>query len=146
VLTATTLTAVAPAATWQIPPDVQLYSLEVGEQAQRLGESLVALSALIANARPANEDWINMTAEHITQIQEVQQTLKVMTPPDGLRQHHQTLLDTSAQCSEATVYLINGIDNRQLADLEASSLLIQSCAEALRLTMQALAAYLQELP
>lgn len=129
--------------TERIPLDIQRYSAEIGQRAQGVAESLLALGTLMQNARVGDRNWTIAVGAHIARIRLTHKEFSEMTPPADMVEFHQAFVEATGECDASMDLLVSGVDNQSIDDLNAGAELMQSCSEKLRQATEALNAYLQ---
>jgi len=111
--------------------DVDSYLVDVINNTEYMAEGLGQISDLFSYPRLNDSEWVNDVAIAIIIIRTAHESLAEMDPPESMSAIHARLIDATSDCSQATYYIVSGIDNMDSDDLGAATTLITSCSDKL---------------
>lgn len=120
-----------PVSESEIPLEVHLYALELGEKSQIMADALQELSQLLQDPKPGNDAWTVRTAVQVTLIQLTHNELTAMEVPAEMTEIHAAVLDATGDCNTSMDYLVSGIDNLSIEAAETASAYMIQCSEKL---------------
>ncbi len=126
----------APAAEGETPLDVQpyvlAYVLGTGEKMQTMGSALSSISELMQNPQFGNDEWTIDVALQVVTVQQVHKELTEMDVPPEMSEIHEAVLDGTADCNEAMDYLVSGLDNGNIDDVNTAATLMAQCGNKMQ--------------
>jgi hypothetical protein len=133
-----------PVPTKGIPIEVQLYVLEVAEKGTMLGEAIGALGELMLDPQFGSDAWVLNAGAQVAAVRLSYEALEEMDVPPEMEELHKEILDATGDCYEAMDYLVSGLDNASVEDLEIAAGLIESCGEAQSEVSEKMEEYLEQ--
>lgn len=110
--------------------EVESYFQVVSEKSLEIGEALGTLGDLLQNPETTDE-WAINVAMQAAIIRTAHQTLDETTAPAEMSEIHAAVLAATADCSQSMDFLLQGLDNVNLSDIETASDLMLSCVNKL---------------
>jgi hypothetical protein len=108
------------------PPEVYAYLVETENKIGEMYDSLEEIGKLMQNARLSDDDWKLAIVVEIVWVQGKHEELVGMDVPMEMVEYHNAVLDATGDYSLAMDYMMSGIDNLDMADMDMSMQLIES--------------------
>jgi hypothetical protein len=118
------------------PTEVELYRLKVAEKTTTMGQALQVLGSLLQNPRIGEEDWTAAAAASVVVIRSSYEEIARIKPPSEMLNIHSFVLDATRDCYRSMDFLVDGIDKRNIENINRAKELLLSCDEKLKRATQ----------
>jgi len=129
----------------EVPAEVAIYAVQLAGQIDVLADALDEAAVLLAEPQPGNLDWQIDVAMQFVAIQGVYEALQKIEPPTAMAAVHEQTLDAVQDCNDSTVLATSGLDNLNVADLQAAAELMTSCTNKIGVAQEMVIKYMVSL-